>query len=72
MEDKELVLIQPRSRRMPQTMYLAGIVVKGTENLPNPQFVVYSANPNLLKVLVSSHNELLKIKSSTKQQQKQE
>jgi hypothetical protein len=43
-------------------MYVAGIAVKGTENLPNPQFIVYSANPTLLKVLVSSHNELLKIK----------
>lgn len=67
MEDKELVLIPPRARRLPQTMYLAGIAVKGTENLPNPQFVVYSANPNLLKVLVASHNELIKIKSSIKQ-----
>ena len=67
MEDKELVLIQPRARRLPQTMYLAGIAVKGTENLPNPQFVVYSANPNLLKQLVDSHNELIKIKSSIKQ-----
>lgn len=67
MEDKELVLVSPRARRLPQTMYLAGIVVKGTENLPNPQFVVYSANPSLLKVLVSSHNELLKIKNSIKQ-----
>ena len=45
-------------------MYVAGIAVKGTENLPNPQFVVYSANPNLLKILVSSHNELLKIKQN--------
>jgi hypothetical protein len=67
MEDKELVLIPPRARRLPQTMYLAGIAVKGTENLPNPQFVVYSANPNLLKQLVDSHNELIKIKSSIKQ-----
>lgn len=67
MEDKELVLIPPRARRLPQTMYLAGIAVKGTENLPNPQFVVYSANPNLLKELVNSHNELLKIKRDKKE-----
>lgn len=66
MDDKELVLVPPRARRLPQTMYLAGIVVKGTENLPNPQFVVYSANPNLLKTLVNSHNELLRIKKESK------
>lgn len=63
MEDKEFILVPPRARRVSQTMYLAGIVVKGTENLPNPQFVVYSANPNILKILVNSHNELLKLKN---------
>jgi hypothetical protein len=60
--DEELVLIKPRARHLPKTMYLAGIVVKGTESLPHPQFVVYSANPGFLNKLVGAYNELLKIK----------
>jgi hypothetical protein len=66
-DDKELVLVSPRARRLPQKMYVAGIAVKGTENLPNPQFVVYSINLALLDMLVSSHNELLKIKQNKKE-----
>lgn len=67
MEDKELVLMEPRARRVPQIMYLAGIVVKGTENLPNPQFVVYGVNSHILKVLINSHNELVRLKKEKEQ-----
>jgi hypothetical protein len=70
MED-ELVLVNPRARRLPQTMYLAGIVVKGTENLPHPQFVAYSSNPGLLKKLVDSHNELITMKKEKEKTSKQ-
>lgn len=63
---EELVLVKPRARRLPQTMYLAGIVKKGTENLPHPQFVVYSSNPAFLQQLVDAYNELLTIKKTKK------
>lgn len=62
MDDKELVLIEPRARRVPQVMYLGAIAVKGTEHLPTPQLVVYSTNPVILRTLVNSHNELIKLK----------
>jgi hypothetical protein len=65
MED-ELVLVAPRARRLPQTMYLAGLVKKGTENLPNPHFVVYSSNLALLQNLVESYNELIRLKKEKK------
>jgi hypothetical protein len=63
---EEFVLVGPRARRMPPQMYSAGIVVKGTENLKNPQFVVYSSNTGILKKLVDSHNELIRVKKGTK------
>ena len=65
-EQNELVLMKPRARRLPERMFLAGIVKKGTENLPNPQFMVYSSNPVLLQKLVDAYNELLTIKKAKK------
>jgi hypothetical protein len=62
MEDKELVLVSGRARRLPAQMYVASIAVKGTETNVTPQFLVYSPNATILKILINSHNELIKIK----------
>jgi len=69
-DDKEFVLIEPRARRVPTVMYLGGIVVKGTEHTATPQFVIYGAHPSILKDLVNSHNELLRIKKEQKEKEK--
>lgn len=63
MDSKEYVLLEPRARRVQPQMYLAGIAIKGTEHDPNPTIVVYSPNPSILRELVASHNELIRIKA---------
>lgn len=62
MENKELVIVGGRARRMPVQMYVASIVEKGTENDKMAQFLVYSPNVTILKILVNDHNEMVKIR----------
>lgn len=56
------VLSPPRQRRVPEQMFIAGIVVEGTEDLKTPTAVLYSTNAALLQQIVREHNELLKLK----------
>lgn len=66
MENLELVLMAPRSRRMPEQMYMASVAVLGTEGTASPQIVVYSSNVAFLKTLVAHHNEVVRSKKAKK------
>ena len=68
MENLELVLLKPRARKMPEQVYVVGVVKAGDEQTSNPPILLYATGSNVafLGMLIKEHNDLVKSKAKVK------
>ena len=55
--NEEWIVQSIRSHRMPAQLYVASILIKGTEGTKKQKIVLYGDNPLILQQIVADHNQ---------------